>query len=108
MDITPPKVSSTVPANMKTGISRWASMVIKFNENIKTSTYYNSITVKNLSTNKYVTINKALSGNTLIIKTSSTKTVNTWYQVTIPKSAIKDYAGNNLTANYTFRFKTGP
>jgi methionine-rich copper-binding protein CopC len=108
VDITPPKVSSTVPANMKTGISRWASMVIKFNENIKTSTYYNSITVKNLSTNKYVTINKALSGNTLIIKTSTTKTVNTWYQVTIPKSAIKDYAGNNLTANYTFRFKTGP
>jgi methionine-rich copper-binding protein CopC len=108
VDITPPKISSTVPVNMKTGISRWASVAIKFNENIKNSTYYNSITIKNLKTNKYVTLTKAMSGNILIIKTSAVKTANTWYQVTIPKSAIKDYAGNNLTANYTFRFKTGP
>ena len=44
VDTTPPKVSSTVPANMKTGISRGSNVVIKFNENIKNSTYFNSIT----------------------------------------------------------------
>ena len=106
-DTIPPKVSSTNPKNGATGISRTATISIKFTENIKKSTYYNSITVKNLTTGKTVTISKSISGTTLNIKTTATRTANTWYTITIPKSAIKDIAGNNLQANYTFKFKTG-
>jgi autotransporter family porin len=107
IDTIPPKISSTTPTNLKTGVNRWATTSIKFNELIKNSSYFYKITIKNLTTSKYSTLTKTIIGNTLNLKTS-TKTPNTWYQVTIPKAAIKDYAGNNLQANYTFKFKTGP
>ena len=107
IDKTAPKVISTTPINNKSSVSRYASITLRFSENTKSSIYYNSIKVKNLTTGKYVTITKSLSRNTLSIKTSSTRSKYTWYQITIPKSAIKDYAGNNLTAAYIFKFKTG-
>jgi hypothetical protein len=107
IDTVAPKVSSTSPTNLKMGVSRTSTIVIKFSENIKNSTYYSNIKVKNLTTGKYVTITKAISGTYLNIKTSTKRTANTWYQLTIPKAGIKDYAGNNLLATYTFKFKTG-
>jgi len=107
IDKIPPKVSKTTPTNKKTNVSRTSTIVIKFSENIKSSTYYKNIKVKNLTTGKYVTIHESISGNTLNIKTSKTRTKYNWYEIIIPKAAIKDNAGNNLLANYTFKFKTG-
>ncbi len=107
IDKVPPKVSLTYPKNGAIVFSRTATISIKFSENIKISTYFNNITIKNLTTGKTVTVSKSISGTTLMIKNTITRTPNTWYQVTIPKSAIKDYAGNNLLANYIFKFKTG-
>jgi hypothetical protein len=105
--IPAPKISSTTPTNLKTGVNRFSTTLIKFNENIKASSYYYKITIKNLTTGKYSILTKTISGSYLSIKTSA-KSKYTWYQVTIPKAAIKDYAGNNLQATYTFKFKTGP
>ena len=106
IDKVAPKIPSTSPTNLKTGISRTITISIKFSENIKNSTYYNSITIKNLTTGKYLTLTKTFSGNTMYIKTG-TRTANTWYQVIIPKAAMKDLAGNNLPAIASFKFKTG-
>ena len=106
VDTIPPKISTTTPTNLKTGVSKTSTITIKFTENIKSSTYLNNISIKNLSTNKYLTISESIKGNTIIIKTTSKRT-NTWYKVTIPKAAVKDVVGNNLQANYTFKFKTG-
>jgi hypothetical protein len=55
-----------------------------------------------------VTITKTISGTYLNIKTITKRTANTWYQIIIPKSAIKDLAGNNLAATYAFKFETVP
>ncbi|MBZ2164620.1 right-handed parallel beta-helix repeat-containing protein [Methanobacterium spitsbergense] len=107
IDTIPPKVLLTNPTNWKTGFSKTSSIAIKFSEYLKTSTYYNHITIKNLTTGKYVTITKSITRNTLYLKMPLTRLAYNWYQVTIPKDAIKDYAGNNLSATYTFRFKTG-
>ena len=107
IDKIPPKVSKTTPTNKKTNVSKTSTIAIKFNENITSSTYYKNIKVKNLTTGKYVTIHESISGNTLNIKTSKTRTKYDWYEIIIPKSAIKDNAGNNLAANYIFKFKTG-
>lgn len=107
IDKIAPKVSSTTPTNLKTGVSRTSTITIKFKENIKSSTSYSSIKVKNLTTGKYVSLTKSISGNTLNLKTSTSKSKYTWYQVTIPSKAIKDCAGNNLIATYTFKFETG-
>ena len=105
-DSTPPRVSTTTPTNLKTSVSRTSNIVIKFSENITYSIYYNNITIKNLSTNTNVAIKKTINNNTLNIKSTTTLTANTWYEVKIPVAAIKDYVGNNLIATYTFRFKT--
>lgn len=105
-DTTIPKVISTIPTNLKTGVSRTSPIAIKFNENIKASTYYNSIKLKNLSTGTYKTVTKAISGNTLYIKSTTKLYANTWYQVILPIKSVKDYAGNNMITTYSLKFKT--
>ncbi len=106
IDKIPPKVSLTYPKNNATGFSKTAPIAVKFSENIKISNYFNKITIKNMSTGKNISISKSIKGTKLSISTTK-KTANTWYIVTIPKAAIKDFANNNLAANYTFKFKTG-
>ena len=106
IDKIPPRVTKTTPLNKKTKVSKTSTITIKFSEIIKASSYFSKITVKNLKTGKTITLSKSINKNTLNIKTK-TRTAYTWYQVTIPKAAIKDQASNNLRANYTFKFKTG-
>lgn len=105
IDKTAPKVVQTTPGNLKTNVSRSAVIYLKFSETVGSSLNYNNIQIKS-STGKILTLYKSLKGNTLTIRTSS-KTAKTWYTVTIPKSAIKDVAGNKLASNYVFKFKTG-
>lgn len=106
-DTIAPKIVLTSPKNGAKGISRTATIQIKFTENIKASTAYNNIIIKNLSTGKYVSVTKAISGNSLFIKTTLKRSKYAWYSVTIPKSAVKDTSGNHFATNYTFTFKTG-
>ncbi len=103
----PLKVISVYPKNYATGVSRTGTIYIKFSQNIKSSTYWSKIYVKNLKTGKIVSISKWISGNTLYIKTSSRRYAYNWYQVYIPAYAVKDYKSHKLATRYTFKFKTG-
>ncbi len=103
IDKTAPQISSTTLVN---GTTKTATIKVNFNEKIKTSTYWSNIKVKNLTTGTYSTITKSISSNNLYIKTTSTRSAKTWYQVIIPAKAVKDYAGNNLNTVYTYKFKT--
>jgi hypothetical protein len=103
----PLKVISTYPKNGATGCSKTATITIKFSQNIKASTYWSKIYVKNLKTGKIVSISKSISGDTISIKMSSKRYAYNWYQVYIPASAVKTYSGSNLSKSYTFKFKTG-
>ena len=105
IDKVAPKVSKTNPTNGKTGVSKTASLTVIFSKNIIKSTNFNKITIKDLSTNKYVSITEIISGNILTLKTK-TMAANNWYYVVIPANAIKDQAGNPLKAGYSFKFKT--
>lgn len=107
IDKTAPKVIITNPKNRAAGVSRTATIKIKFSENIKASTKWSKIYIKNLKTGKTVSIYKLISGNTLYIKMTLKRYAYHCYQVYIPASAVKDSAGNNLAARYTFWFKTG-
>lgn len=104
IDKIPPRVISTSPKNLATNISRKATITLKFNENIKTSTYWSKIYVKDLNTGKIIAIDKIISGNVLIIKTG-TKSANNWYKIYLPAAAVKDIAGNNNSIT-TFKYKT--
>ena len=66
-----PRVISTTPNNLKINMSRTSTIAIKLSENIKKSTYFSNIKVKNLKTNKFVTISKNISRNKIYIKTNS-------------------------------------
>ena len=104
IDKIPPKVLSTSPKNLAQNISRTAAITLKFSENIKTSTNWSKIYVKDLNTGKIITISKIISGNTLTIKTG-TKSANHWYQIYLPAAVVKDNAGNNNIIT-TFKYKT--
>jgi hypothetical protein len=106
IDRISPKIFTTIPSNQKSGVSRTAVIAIKFSENIKFNSLFNLIKVVDIKTNRSLIISKTISGNILYIKTSK-KSANTTYNVIIPKSSVKDYAGNYLIANYSFKFKTG-
>jgi methionine-rich copper-binding protein CopC len=101
-----PKVTSTTPTNNAQKVSLNSPLTIKFCENILAGANYSKIYVKNLNTGNVVKITKNISGNTLTIKQSLTRLVNDTYEVVIPYAAVKDINGNNLQANYIFKFKT--
>ncbi len=102
----PPRIITTSPKNSATGVSRTATIYIKFSGNIKASINWSKIIVKD-KYGKTVSITKWISGNMLYIKTNSKRSSYSYYTVYIPASAVKDYSGNNLITGYTFRFKTG-
>jgi hypothetical protein len=102
--VTAPHVTKTSPSNMKPA-KRTATIYIQFNENIYKSVYWSKIYVKNLRTLHIIHISKSIKGHLLTIKTPK-KCSNTWYQVIIPRAAIKNIAGKNLSAIYKFKFKT--
>ena len=104
IDKIPPKVLSTSPKNLAQGISRTATIAIKFSENIKLGIDWSKIYVKDLNTGKITKINKINNGRILIIETGI-KSANNWYQIYIPAAAVKDNAGNNNTIA-TFKYKT--
>ena len=106
IDKTAPKVTSTSPANGATKVSRTAIIAVKFSENIKASANLSKIYMKNLTTGKLVSITTSINGNTLYIKMRLDRLPNNNYQVYIPAAAVKDNAGNNLAASYSFRFKS--
>ena len=83
IDKIPPKVLSTSPKNLAKGISRTATITLKFSENIKTSTNWSKIYIKDLNTGKIIAISKSISKNTLTIKTGK-KSANHWYKIYIP------------------------
>lgn len=107
IDKTSPKITSINPKNGAKGYSRTAALSIKFSENIKTSTNWSKIYIKNLNTAKTVEISKLMSSNTLNIKMTKKRLAYNQYLVYIPTAAVKDNANNNLASSYTFKFKSG-
>ena len=106
IDKITPKIIYTYPKNSVTRISRTATFYFKFSENIKASTNWSKIYIKNLKTGKKVSIRKWISGRTLYIKTTSRMSALTGYMIYVPYKAVKDYAGNNLLTTCTRKFKT--
>ncbi len=105
-DTTPPTITTTSPVNGATGVSLTSSVTINFSENILAGANFSSIYIKNLTTDKTVTLaSKTISGNKLIIKQSLSRLSKNNYLVYIPAGAVKDAAGNSLKTSYSFQFK---
>jgi FOG: PKD repeat len=107
IDKAAPKVSAICPTSSATGVLRTKTVSIRLSENVLKGVNWSNVYIKNLKTGQKCKATIWISGNHIYISTNSKKAASTWYQVYIPASAIKDSAGNNLAAAYTFKFKTG-
>lgn len=102
-----PRINSTNPKKSAVGVPLKSAVTITFNKNIKSSTNFSRVYIKNLTTGKKVSLaSKTINGKTLTIKMVYSRLRNNVYQVYVPVSAVKDAAGNNLKTSYSFQFRT--
>jgi conserved repeat domain len=107
IDKIAPKVSVICPTSSSAGVLRTKTVSIRLSENVLKGVNWSKVYIKNLKSGQKCKATIWINGNHLYISTNSKKAANTLYQVYIPAAAIKDSAGNNLAAVYTFKFKTG-
>ncbi|HZD59486.1 MAG TPA: Ig-like domain-containing protein, partial [Anaerolineae bacterium] len=103
-DTTPPEVIGIDPADGATGVAKDTMITITFSENVQVGTAYDSITVK--ADTKEIDINKAISGNTLVLDLVKVLHIKTIYTVDVPAGAVQDAVGGALATGYSFNFTT--
>ncbi|MCK9151830.1 chitobiase/beta-hexosaminidase C-terminal domain-containing protein [Methanobacterium alcaliphilum] len=107
IDKTTPKITSSVPKNKASKVSRKSAIYVKFSEKVLKSTNWSKIYLKNKVSGKKVKISKLLSGKTLKITMASKRYGLTQYALYIPANAVKDKVGNKLAKSFVLKFKTG-
>jgi hypothetical protein len=103
-DVTPPTVSSAVPANNATGVAVSAKPAVTFSEAMDAATITSTTFTLKQGTNS-VAGTVAYSGTTATFTPSSALAANTVYTGTISTGA-KDAAGNAIANAYTWSFTT--
>ncbi len=108
VDITPPLVSSVLPANGATGVSTGTPITVNFSEAINASTATGSTIQLRDAGNNLVSTTISVSGTQVTIAPSVGLAAATVYTVTITggASGVKDLAGNALATNYSWTFTT--
>ncbi|MGE5473352.1 MAG: Ig-like domain-containing protein [Ignavibacteriales bacterium] len=94
-DLIPPRVSSTVPSNNASGVSKDTKIVVKFSEALQAG----NTTVKINNIDAQAIVNE----NTVLVQT--TLDFGNTYNVIVPAGSVKDLAGN-ANVEYSFSFKT--
>jgi YVTN family beta-propeller protein len=110
VDVTPPQIASTFPANGATNVSATGAITIQFNERMDfTSVDSTDIALRNVSTNTGVGgVAAGLEDNTLIAFTPSAPLAYaTSYRLTV-KAGINDLAGNAMADSTVVLFQTEP
>jgi probable HAF family extracellular repeat protein len=105
-DTTPPKLTSTVPVNDGKNVAVDNLVTVVFDEAINPATLTKAtFTVKDASNNA-VDGTISYSGTTGTFTSSEIFAPLETYTATIAAD-VQDLAGNNLTSNYVWKFKTG-
>jgi len=100
VDRTAPSVSVTQPVNAATGAALNCNVTITWNENINCTT----VTTANITISSGGWAVSSCSGNQAVFTTGSQAYLTT-YTVTV-RTAVRDLAGNSMSANYTFSYTT--
>ncbi len=104
VDSVRPKILSTEPKNKEEGVSTDRSIKIKFSEQMDDYSLLNALSI---TPRINYTPKMSLDNLTLVLELYSDLENLTEYTVVINTSAM-DLAGNLLSKDYTFSFKTGP
>ncbi len=99
-------LSSSSPADGSINVAKSKTVVFSFNDDIEKGTKYSSVSLKDITDNKTVTIEKAIDGNKLTLTPAELKAGHT-YTATVPAKAVKSVFGKSLTeaAATTFTVK---
>ena len=100
----PMSIISTDPTNGAFNVASNKKIIITFRKPIKAGSNYNQIVLRSAN-GKIISINKTISGYTLIITPYNLNT-GVEYKVIIPETSINDITGNKLPKNYTITFVT--
>ena len=110
LDLTPPQVSSVLPANGSTAVSTNAAVQIVFNEDMQPASI-NATSIE-LRDNAATLIPATVSYNAVIRTATLTPSAHLGYlavynvKVKSGSSGVKDDAGNALSADYNWNFTT--
>ena len=100
----PMSINSTDPTNGAFNVATNKKIKFTFRKPIKAGSSYNQIVLRS-GNGKEISINKTISGYTLIITPYNLNT-GVEYKVIIPETSINDLTGNKLSKNYTITFVT--
>ncbi|TSJ45484.1 hypothetical protein FO442_06935 [Fluviicola chungangensis] len=111
-DVTPPAISTVIPADDAVGVSITTNLTINFSENVSWGT--GSVTLYDGNDNVIQTVsngnpNATLSGSTFFYNPPTNLVINTPYYVKIDATAFKDAANNffpGISDNTTWNFNT--
>lgn len=104
-DLIPPTVNSSEPADESVGVPVNKTIKITFSEAVQPGSAYNTINLKDLSSNP-VALTKSVSTSMLEINPDTNLEDDSVYTLSIPANALQDAAGNGLKEPYTLRFTT--
>jgi len=112
VDLTPPTILSTSPANGATGVSISTNITALMSEEMTPSSV-NATTVELRNPANVLvpaTVSYNVSTRVITLDPSSSLAPATLYRATVKggSSGVKDEAGNYLQSNYTWSFTTGP
>ena len=106
-DITPPTVTSTIPANSATGVATNSKISATFSKAMDPSTISTAtLTLMQGTTAVSGTVAYAATGSIATFIPSSNLAPNTAFTATVTSGAT-DLAGNALAANFIWNFTTG-
>ncbi|MDK9699911.1 MAG: Ig-like domain-containing protein [bacterium] len=105
IDVTPPTVNSTVPANNAANVSLSGNLAATFSETMDPSTI-TAVSMTLLRGTTIVAGTVAYSGVTAIFNPTANLSSSAVYTATITTS-VKDLAGNSMENNYVWTFTTG-
>ncbi|MGH9421325.1 MAG: Ig-like domain-containing protein, partial [Thermoanaerobaculia bacterium] len=108
LDITPPRVTSTSPANAQTAVSSFATVDATFSEAMDPATIgTSSFIVKVTSSGAVIPGTVTYAATTHIAEFKSTSPLPNPTSITATVTTdVKDMAGNKMAANFTWSFTT--
>lgn len=108
LDTTPPAVTSTTPVDNDTGVLVNTTITATFSEEIDASTITTTTFSLNSETSGAISGSVTNNGNSATFTPLDNLSHNTTYTVIIKSGndGVKDLAGNALTEDYTWSFKT--
>ncbi|MEW6574367.1 MAG: S-layer homology domain-containing protein [Bacillota bacterium] len=105
VDLTPPAVKETMPADGARGVPVDQLLTLTFSEKIKAGKNFSSIVLQ-AEDGSLSALDQEIAGEKLILKPQAKLSPGTRYTLTLPAAAVQDLWNNPLKEAFSFSFTT--